>query len=170
MEEVQVHPDLPWSGENPRRVDGAAKVSITTALMSVWMLQLFLGRVQRTGYPGAITTRGLGVEEEGSPNTGSQGHIERMLKMVRMAGEELENLEDIRAKEWMGVGKEESMSEQAMAVRRGQEEAVVEAKQRARGSGCAHTEGSMSFIFHFPVILFTISSNLMSVILSLTSS
>lgn len=39
VEEVQVHPDLPWSGENPRRVDGAAKVSITTALMSVWMLQ-----------------------------------------------------------------------------------------------------------------------------------
>lgn len=93
-----------------------------------------------------------------------------MLKMVRKVGEELENLEDIRAKEWMGVGKEESMSEQAMAVRRGQEEAGVEAKQRARGSGCARTEGSMSFIFRFPVNLFTISSNLMAVILSLTSS
>lgn len=58
-----------------------------------------------------------------------------------MAGEGLEKQGDIKAKD-LTVEKEESRREVAMAVRGGQEE--IGMARRARGRGCASTEGSMS--------------------------
>lgn len=55
-----------------------------------------------------------------------------------------EKREDIRAKAWMEVGKEENRKEPAMEVRGGQEEVAIATKQMARGRGCASIGESRS--------------------------
>lgn len=117
---------------------------IITVHMSVWTLRRYPGPGRRTGRRGATITPAVAVEVEANLSTESPGRIKNAQRMERRAGGVLGKQEGTGTEGLMEVEKQQSRTEQRMAVKGGQEETAIATKWTGRGREHASTGGSKS--------------------------